>query len=246
MNRYITVNAGARWEQQRVAGTLLSYAFTGNWSPRIGINIDPVGDAKSKLFFNFSRNFWAMPLDAAIRQLGNEQDDTSLAFAPVINSDGSFTVIPDAAHTLNGLPRSTSAAGTVSRFGAPSFASSTGEGIIPGTKGQYGDEYVIGVEREMTPSIVVKARWTDRRLIRVIEDIGSQSPEGSTIVPNFNGGISNPGPSTDIAVNEKSVSYTPAQFAAKNNLESTGGSHRQRTMCLLCPVAPQGMTPSSL
>ena len=43
----------------------------------MGINIDPFGDQKSKIFFNFGRNYWAMPLDAAIRQLGNEQDDTS-------------------------------------------------------------------------------------------------------------------------------------------------------------------------
>ena len=217
MNRFVSVNAGVRWEQQRVGGTLLKYAFTGNWSPRVGINIDPLGDHKSKLFFNFSRNFWAMPLDAAIRQLGNEQDVTSIAFAPVINSDGSFTIIPDSAHTLNGLAKSTNASGTLSRFGAPSFASSTGEGILPGTKSQYGDEYVIGYERELTPSIVVKARWTDRRLIRIIEDIGSQSPEGSTIDHNFVGGISNPSASTDIAVNEHSVVYTPAQWLAKNN-----------------------------
>ncbi len=189
MNRFITINAGVRWEQERIAGNLLAYTFTGSWSPRIGINIDPLGDHKSKLFFNFGRNYWAMPLDAAIRQLGNEQDDTSYAFAPVIGANGLITVIPDAAHNLNGLPRSTSASGVVSKFGAPSFASSTGEGILPGTKGEYEDEYVIGVERELTPSIVVKARWTDRRLPRIIEDIGSQSPEGSTITSNFVGGI---------------------------------------------------------
>ena len=68
----------------------------------MGINIDPMGDQKSKIFFNFGRNYWAMPLDAAIRQLGNEQDDTGYFFAPVIASDGTITVIPDAAHTLNG------------------------------------------------------------------------------------------------------------------------------------------------
>ncbi len=214
LNRFVTLNGGVRWEQQRVAGSLLSYPFTGSWSPRVGINIDPKGDQKTKLFFNFGRNYWAMPLDAAIRQLGNEQDDTSYAFAPVINPDGSYTVIPDAAHTLNGLPRATSAAGVVSRFGAPSFSSSTGEGIIPGTKGEYEDEYVIGVEHQLTPSIVVKARYTDRRLGRIIEDIGSQSPEGSTVVPGFNGGIANPGPGTDIAVNEQTVTYTQAQYLA--------------------------------
>jgi len=217
LNRWITLNAGVRWEQQKIGGNLLSYNFGPSWSPRVGINIDPMADHKSKLFFNYSRNFWAMPLDAAIRQLGNEQDITSLVFAPVIASNGLITVIPDAAHTLNGLPSSTDSSGVVHKFGAPSFASSTGEGILPGTKQQYGDEYIVGWEREMTPSIVVKVRYTDRRLIRIIEDIGSQSPEGSTILPNFVGGISNPSAGTDIAVNEHSVKYTPAQWTAKNN-----------------------------
>lgn len=216
MNRFITINAGVRWEQQHVAGNLLKYTFTGSWSPRIGINIDPMGDHRSKLFFNFGRNYWAMPLDAAIRQLGNEQDDTSYAFAPVINADGSFTIIPDAAHNLNGLPRQTSASGVVSKFGGPNFSSSTGEGIIPGTKGEYEDEYVIGYERELTPSIVFKGRYTDRRLPRIIEDITAYSPEGSMITPNNAGGIANPTKNTDIAENEKELPYTQAQFLAKN------------------------------
>jgi hypothetical protein len=216
MNRFLTFNLGVRWEQQQVGGSLLKYTFTGNWSPRIGVNIDPIGDHKTKLFFNFARNYWAMPLDAAIRQLGNEQDDTSFYFAPIINADGSYTLKLDNAHVLNGLPKSTDKTGTQAVFGAPSFASSTGEGILPGTKSEFQDEYVLGVERQVTSGIVVKARYTDRRLGRVIEDIGSQSPEGSTIVPNFVGGIANPGPSTDIAVNEQTLTYTQAQFLAKN------------------------------
>jgi hypothetical protein len=216
LNRFITLNGGVRWEQQKIAGNLLGYTFTGSWSPRVGINIDPMGDHKSKLFFNYGRNYWGMPLDAAIRQLGNEQDDTAYVFAPVIQPNGLVVVIPDAAHNLNGLPRSTSATGVVTKFGAPSFTSSTGEGIIPGTKGEYEDEYIVGFERELTPSVVFKARYTDRRLGRVIEDIGSQSPEGSTISSNFVGGIANPSPGTDIAVNEKGVTYTQAQFLAAN------------------------------
>jgi len=216
MNRFVTLNLGVRWEQQRVGGSLLNYAFTGSWSPRVGINLDPMGDHKSKLFFNYGRNYWAMPLDAAIRQLGNEKDDTSFYFAPTVNADGSYSLTLDDAHVLNGLNKSTDSTGTVAQFGAPNFSSSTGEGIIPGTKAEYEDEYVIGFERQITNNIVIKARWTDRRLGRIIEDIGSQSPEGSQIVPNFNGGIANPGPSTDIAVNEKTITYTQAQFLAKN------------------------------
>jgi hypothetical protein len=220
----MTFDLGARWENQRTGGDLLNYSFGPSWSPRLGVNIDPTGQQKTKLFFNYGRNFWAMPLDAAIRQLGNEQDDTSYDFVPVLNSDGTISVLTDAAHTLNGVPQSTTN-GVVKNFGAPSFASSTGEGILPGTKQEYENEYVAGFETNISSSLVVKARYTDRRLARIIEDIGSQSPEGSTIIPNYFGGITNPSSKTDVAVNENEVTYTPAQFQAANGaaLSSPGG-----------------------
>ena len=137
-------------------------------------------------------------------------------FAPTIASNGSDHRQSGRRRTRSTACRSPRQHGVVTNFGAPSFASSTGEGIIPGTKQEYEDEYVIGVEQNIKQSMVFKARYTDRRLGRIIEDIGSQSPEGSTIVPNYNGGITNPGPSTDIAVNEQEVTYTPAQFNAAN------------------------------
>ena len=215
LNRFITLNGGIRWEEERVGGTVLKYPFTGNWSPRVGINLDPFGDHKGKLFFNFGRNYWALPLDAANRQLGNEQDDTAFYFAPVVQN-GALVIVPDDAHNLNGTPKFTDSLGGVHNFGAPNFSSSTGEGILPGTKSEYEDEYVIGIEREIKNGLVVKARYVDRRLGRIIEDIGSQSPEGSSLVPGFAGGIANPTSKTDIAVNEQEVKYTPAQFAAAN------------------------------
>jgi hypothetical protein len=215
MNRFITINAGVRWEQQQIAGSVLKYTFTGSWSPRVGINIDPMGDHRSKLFFNYGRDYWAMPLDAAIRELGEELQGRNYFFAPVINPDGSYKIIPDEAHTLNLLPRSTSASGVVTSFGRPNYAF-PGEEVLPGTKASFIDEYVIGYERELTPSLVFKARYTDRRIGRAIEDIGSQSPEGSTIGENFVGGITNPTAKTDVSVNEKAVTYTQAQFLAKN------------------------------
>ena len=215
MNRFITIDAGVRWEQERVGAALMDYTFTGSWSPRLGLNIDPFSDRKGKIFINYGRNYWAMPLDAANRQLGNEQDDTAFAFAPVINAQGQLTIVPDDAHTLNGMPKATNN-GVVTNFGGPNFGSSTGEGILPRTKAEYENEYVVGIEREIKGGMVLKARYVQRNLPRIIEDIGSESPEGSSITSNFVGGIANPTSKTDIAVNENEVTYTPAQFNTAN------------------------------
>jgi outer membrane receptor protein involved in Fe transport len=240
LNRFVTMDLGVRWENQRVGGDLLNYSFGPSWSPRLGINIDPTGKQKSKLFFNYGRNFWAMPLDAAIRQLGNEQDDTSYAFVPVQNSDGTFSVLTDAAHTLNGLPQAKDpTTGVVSNFGGPNFSSSTGEGILPGTKQEYEDEYVAGVESNIGNSLVLKARYTDRRLGRIIEDIGSQSPEGSQVDGAYAGGITNPGPGTDIATNENEVTYTPAQFFAAN----PNGAQHSKPATTTSPAVPEIYNP---
>ncbi len=223
MNRYLALNAGLRWEEQWYNGDLLRYLFNDNWSPRLGFNIDPWGNQKGKIFFNYARYQLVLPLDAAIRQLGNEQDDTKFAFAPAMNADGTAkldslgAVIPvlDAAHTLNGTAEST-AEGNSTAFGAPSFASSTGEGILPGTRMEYENEFVLGFERELAQGSVFQVRYSDRRLGRIVEDIGSQSPEGSLVDHFYNGGIANPTAKTDISVNEQEAEYTPAQWTAAN------------------------------
>ena len=225
MGRHFNVGLGLRWEEQWYSGTVMNYLFNDNWSPRLGINYDPKGDRKTKLFFNYARYQSVLPLDAAIRQLGNEQDDTSYYFVPDHDASGNIkydangapVIIPDAAHALNGTAKSATA-----NFGAPSFASSTGEGILPGTKMEYENEYVFGFQREIVPGSMIGVRYTDRRLGRVVEDIGSQSPEGSDVDGFYAGGIANVSASTDDFKNEKEVTYTPAQWAAANGTNTPG------------------------
>ena len=235
INRYITANIGLRWEQQHYEGTVLNYLFNDNWSPRLGVNIDPFGDHKSKIFFNYARYQNVLPLDAAIRQLGNEQDDTSFFYAPasvggVATLDATGAVIPslDSAHVLNGTGGRTTTfdpntgAVVTTGFGKPSFASSTGEGILPGTRMEYENEYIIGIERQVSRGAVVKVRYTDRRLGRIVEDNGSQSPEGSLVDANYNGGIANITKSSDYFKNETEVLYSNAQFIAANPGQTPG------------------------
>src|SRR5205085_6989827 len=73
-NKYVTFDLGLRWEQYRMSGNApsLTYTFTDNWSPRLGVSIDPIGDRKTKIFFNYGRYDYVLPLDVAIRSLSNE------------------------------------------------------------------------------------------------------------------------------------------------------------------------------
>lgn len=181
-NKRLTVNAGLRWEIQRLAGGALRYSFTDNWLPRLGVAVDPFGDRRTKIYFNFGRYDYVLPLDVAERSLTNELDFTGARWAPdftgtsptrvaTVNQFGTVTPVLDGAHLLN-----RAAGGT---GGAPTISTQDNlEGFAPGTKMEYEDEYVVGVEREIG-GIVFSARYVDRRLKRIIEDTGGISPEAA-------------------------------------------------------------------
>jgi hypothetical protein len=206
MNKYLTVSAGLRWEQYRMTGVSEHYTFTDNWAPRVGVVVDPRGNRKSKIYANFGRYNYQMPLDAAIRSLSSELDLTGLRFAPVIGADNSVTIVPDAAHVLNDLPPGVGTGGpaTLSAQAGSNGTVTFGniEGFNPGTKMQYEDEWIAGVEHDFGHGVIVSARYVDRRLKRVVEDMGGVSPEAALAgIPQVFI-IGNPGSSLDAFTNE--------------------------------------------
>lgn len=208
-NKYLSFDLGLRWEQYRMIGTSLKYTFVDNWSPRLGMTVDPFGDRKTKIFFNYGRYDYVLPLDAAIRSLSNESDTIGARFAPLSDATGHVvlnqfgTVIPvlDAAHLLNG------ATGGVSN----SISDSSGgglEAISHGTKQEYEDEYVLGFERQLPWSgLVLSARYTDRRLLRIIEDTGGVSPEAADVGLQQVFAIANVNSATDLFANPTEFAY---------------------------------------
>ena len=85
---HVTLNAGIRWEQQRLVGNTDFHSFVNMWSPRFGIIVDPKGDRKSKIYANFGRYAYVLPLDAAIRSLSTESDFLNPFFAPASTTVG--------------------------------------------------------------------------------------------------------------------------------------------------------------
>jgi hypothetical protein len=66
---------------------------------------------------------------------------------------------------------------------------------------------VAGVEHEFPKGIVVTARWTDRRLKRIVEDMAGISPEAFHANLNQNYTIANPSSGTDLYINPIQVDY---------------------------------------
>jgi hypothetical protein len=223
INRFVTINAGLRWEEEQMNGPNQQYVFNDNWSPRLGINIDPFGDRKSKIFFNWGRYTQSLPTDAAIRELNQELDIQARWAAPstpdgrlATNPDGTISPILDAAHLLNGV--------AASGYGSTNIVASalTPELFAPKTKLNFEEEYVIGLERQFK-GFVFSARYTDRRLERIVEDMQGVSPEGANAgLPNQVYVIGNPNPGADYFVNEQEIKYDPAVGPPANCVDDYG------------------------
>jgi hypothetical protein len=225
INKRVTVNVGWRWEQQQLHGTPYTdfisgqqfdthYTFTDNWSPRIGLSIDPFGNRKTKIFGNYARYSYAIPLDMAIRSLSNELDFGTTAWAPV-SKGGSVAFNPDGTMVNPVLDD----AHFLSAVGGLSLTS--GEAISPGTKMQYLQEWVAGVERELPHGVVLNIRWTDRRLKRIVEDIAGISPEAFQAGLSQFYTISNPTAATDLYINPTQVDFPVGGLPASCSLGGT-------------------------
>ena len=207
VNKYVTVNAGLRWETEKLIGENTNYTFTDNWSPMFGVIVDPWGDRKNKFSFSFARYNYNLPLDLAERSLTNETDLFGLALVPdftidaagnrqvVLNNFGTVTPIVDSAHTLNLLPNGPFANSTV--FGSLESL----ESIHTGTRLTYEDEYVMGFEHQFSHGVVLTARYMHRSLRRIVEDTGGIAPEAANggIAQQFS--ITNPSKNLDIFTN---------------------------------------------
>jgi hypothetical protein len=231
MSKYVTLNLGVRWEQQRLIGNISEHTFSNMWSPRVGITVDPTGNRKQKIYANFGRYAYVLPLDAALRSLSNEDDLRGLYFAPA------STACPAGATDPNGvaLPgtatcTTTNALGTVDFVGDQGHFINTPGGPVNGQSGitknanflssglfnepfatgsrmEYTDEFLVGYDREFKGGVVASVRYIDRRLKRVIEDqSGSSVEQNNAGFPLFYV-IGNPNAKQDIFVNPNELTF---------------------------------------
>ncbi len=219
VNKYITALLGLRMEQERIigspnsSGTRYGYSFTDQWSPRIGVTVDPTGRGNMKVYYSYGRFFEFLPLDAAERSLSQELDFLGARFAPAftvnaagrrivtLGANGAPIPVIDAAHLLSG----TSAAGGLSN--AITVSASDISAVTAGTKLGFQDEHIIGFEYQLPHNFVVSARYQYRNLKRIIEDMAVLSPEAALAGINQTFFIGNPSTRLDAATNLQEFAF---------------------------------------
>ncbi len=242
MGKYVTLNVGVRWEQQRLIGNISEHTFNNMWSPRVGISVDPTGNRKQKIYANFGRYAYILPLDAALRSLSNEDDLRGLYFAPAstacpagavdstgatlpstatcttTNALGTVDFVGDQAHFIN----TPNGGGGITKNANFLSSGANNEPFATGSRMEYTDEFLVGYDREFKGGIVASVRYIDRRLKRVIEDqSGSSVEQNNAGFPLFYA-IGNPNAKQDIYVNPNEILFDQGVNFNQPTFASTG------------------------
>jgi len=180
----VQLNLGLRYEQQRldsannvaISGQSDAVACTvnlecrttnglrlnGNWAPRLGASWDPLGNGRSKIYGFWGRFYEAIPLDMNIRSINGEHYIITQFVNPTeLTSDNVFNP--------SGSPLAINGPWEVRRV-------STLVNITPldeDLHSQYEDQLIIGAEYQFRPAWSIGARFINRELGRIIEDIGT-------------------------------------------------------------------------
>jgi Carboxypeptidase regulatory-like domain len=181
--RNLTFNVGARLELQKMYDFRgASFLDASNLGPRLGAVYDPFNDGRSKISVSYGRYFEAIPLSLAARYFGGE-GFLIRGNAPLgqCSNPNSLT------WTGNGEFRNCNLPGAGSfndQAGVQSTLQNNGSDypVQSHLKGQYHNEVVATLERELIDDLTVRVDYVHRWLGNVIED--GAGTTGSFVLAN--------------------------------------------------------------
>jgi outer membrane receptor protein involved in Fe transport len=149
MNPRLTFNAGIRWDREEIQNALQETVIDVDdmWAPRAGFVWDFTGDGTSKVYGSYGRFFYQIPTDLNVRAYGFQLNTGTYNYDPL-----SLVQAPN-------VPFATFRQGGV-----------IDQPVDAGLKGMYQDEFSIGAEKALDPTLVVGIKGMYRRLGRAIED----------------------------------------------------------------------------
>ena len=160
----LTLNAGVRWDTENfygldpTTGPFKAFAMENQWSPRVGVVWDFVGDGTSKLYASAGRFYFSLPTDLNVRVFTANSAVQTYNYTP-----GSIIQDPNAPRSENFQ------GGTASGEPVDGWTNGVKNGT-PLTKAAYQDELTLGVEKAIDPSLSLGLKGTYRTLGRTVED----------------------------------------------------------------------------
>lgn len=137
---------------------------SNQWAPRLGVSWDVQGDASLKIYANAGRYYLALPNGVAIRGAGGS-----------LNTQQTFTysgIDPKTDLPLN-LVAQGPAVSPNGEFGQPRDPRTA---RIQDLRAHYQDEFILGADKQLTPSLTVGARATYRQLKSQVDDTSDPRP----------------------------------------------------------------------
>ena len=212
--RNLTINAGIRYELQKMYDFHdVSFLDVSNLAPRIGAVYDPFNDGKSKISFAYGRYFEAIPLDLAVRYFGGQ--------GILVRSGVPFSACSQSnpyAWTGNGewkncmtppyVAPGTTNANYVDNAAGQSSLQNNGVDypVQANLQGQYQNEIVGSVERQIAEDTTVRVDYQHRWLGTIIED--------GTADTSFTDVLANPGHVPQSAITQAKANLYDAQQSA--------------------------------
>jgi hypothetical protein len=170
----LTINAGVRYEQQTLIGTIRDlvlfdtgapppgfigasideFSLNHNWAPRVGVAYDFLGGGQSKVFASYGRFYARVPNDVAARALSADEGITRADFFD--------------ANLTQPIPSGVLAGGQTNHF---VLAGAHPSQIDPDARLSFKDELVAGVEWQAMANTTFGARYVFRTIGRALEDV---------------------------------------------------------------------------
>lgn len=152
VNDQFVASYGIRWDRQRIidASGVTQIDMKKDFAPRLGVVWDPSGSHRSKVFASAGRYYEELPMDLVIRSYSYERQPRIINYSPT-----STTPDPNAEADFG-----TSSA-ILGGFTEPSD---------PKIRNQYLNEFIAGMDRELTQDIAVGIKGIYRNYGRVVED----------------------------------------------------------------------------
>jgi hypothetical protein len=182
LDNMATINVGLRYDaQQLIGGGKTALVLPNQWSPRLGLIVDPTRSGRMKLYGSYARYYESVPLDMVDRSFPGEPGLRS-------RRDSSLCNPLDPAQQRGVCSSDSSRIPYRPALDSSRLWETVGAGatiVDPDIKPQSTDEYSVGGEYELVANARTGLSYTRRSINYVIEDMSRD--DGSTYF------IGNPG-----------------------------------------------------